>query len=76
MIYPSLPISAPSLAGLPIPVDPKRVQEFFEDFYEDVFEELAKFGEVRNGVRGAGHGKRRRGRAGRGRVWKAPVRRI
>ncbi|KDD73606.1 hypothetical protein H632_c2013p0, partial [Helicosporidium sp. ATCC 50920] len=32
--------------GLPVPVDPKRVQEFYEDFYEDVFEELAKFGEV------------------------------
>eukprot|EP00887_Chlorella_sp_A99_P001856 scaffold19.g1856.t1 len=32
--------------GLPMPVEPKRVQEFFEDFFEDVFEELAKFGEV------------------------------
>ncbi|KAK2076277.1 hypothetical protein QBZ16_001209 [Prototheca wickerhamii] len=32
--------------GLPLPVDPKKVQEFFEDFYEDIFEELAKFGEV------------------------------
>ncbi|GAB4813536.1 hypothetical protein N2152v2_000582 [Parachlorella kessleri] len=32
--------------GLPIPVDPKKVQAFFEDFYEDVFEELAKYGEI------------------------------
>jgi splicing factor U2AF subunit len=32
--------------GLPVPVDPKRVQEFFEDFYEDIFLELAKYGEV------------------------------
>ncbi|KAL4451703.1 hypothetical protein ABPG75_007365 [Micractinium tetrahymenae] len=32
--------------GLPVPVDPKKVQEFFEDFYEDIFLELAKYGEV------------------------------
>lgn len=32
--------------GLPIPVDPKKVQHFFEDFYEDVFLELNKFGEI------------------------------
>lgn len=32
--------------GLPIPVDPDKVQEFFEDFYEDVFLELDKFGEL------------------------------
>ncbi|KAI3437796.1 hypothetical protein D9Q98_000243 [Chlorella vulgaris] len=32
--------------GLPMPVDPKKVQEFFEDFYEDIFLELAKYGEV------------------------------
>ncbi|GBG80639.1 hypothetical protein CBR_g31099 [Chara braunii] len=27
-------------------VDPKAVQEHFEDFYEDIFEELAKYGEL------------------------------
>ncbi|PSC69462.1 splicing factor U2af small subunit B-like isoform A [Micractinium conductrix] len=32
--------------GLPMKVDPKRVQEFFEDFYEDIFMELAQFGEI------------------------------
>lgn len=32
--------------GLPIPVDPSKVQEFFEDFYEDLFLELDKFGEI------------------------------
>lgn len=32
--------------GLPIPVDPQKVQQFFEDFYEDVFLELNKYGRV------------------------------
>ena len=32
--------------GLPMPVDPSKVQDFFEDFYEDIFLELDKFGEV------------------------------
>jgi len=32
--------------GLPVPVDPSKVQDFFEDFYEDIFLELDKFGEV------------------------------
>lgn len=32
--------------GLPIPVDPKKVQQFFEDFYEDIFLELDKYGEM------------------------------
>ena len=32
--------------GLPVPVDPEKVQQFFEDFYEDIFLELAKFGEI------------------------------
>jgi len=34
--------------GLPLPVDPKRVQHFFEDFYEDLFLELDKYGTVEN----------------------------
>ncbi|CAI9777122.1 unnamed protein product [Fraxinus pennsylvanica] len=28
------------------PIDPKKIQEHFEDFYEDIFEELSKFGEI------------------------------
>lgn len=28
------------------PIEPRRIQEHFEDFYEDIFEELSKFGEV------------------------------
>ncbi|KAH7277587.1 hypothetical protein KP509_39G058000 [Ceratopteris richardii] len=27
-------------------IDPRKVQEHFEDFYEDLFEELSKFGEL------------------------------
>jgi splicing factor U2AF subunit len=32
--------------GLPMPVDPAKVQDFFEDFYEDIFLELDAAGEV------------------------------
>ncbi|XAR61492.1 hypothetical protein NMG60_11015934 [Bertholletia excelsa] len=28
------------------PIDPRTIQEHFEDFYEDIFEELSKFGEI------------------------------
>ncbi|KAG9155708.1 hypothetical protein Leryth_003977 [Lithospermum erythrorhizon] len=28
------------------PIDPRKIQEHFEDFYEDLFEELSKFGEI------------------------------
>ncbi|GAB4837624.1 hypothetical protein Ancab_002473 [Ancistrocladus abbreviatus] len=28
------------------PIDPKTIQQHFEDFYEDIFEELSKFGEI------------------------------
>ncbi|KAJ6793152.1 splicing factor U2af small subunit B-like [Iris pallida] len=28
------------------PIDPRKIQEHFEDFYEDIFEELTKFGEI------------------------------
>uniref|UniRef100_A0A1D1Z0R2 Splicing factor U2af small subunit A n=1 Tax=Anthurium amnicola TaxID=1678845 RepID=A0A1D1Z0R2_9ARAE len=28
------------------PIDPRKIQEHFEDFYEDIFEELIKFGEI------------------------------
>ncbi|KAL8480947.1 hypothetical protein ACS0TY_027461 [Phlomoides rotata] len=28
------------------PIDPKKMQEHFEDFYEDLFEELSKYGEI------------------------------
>ncbi|OAY70710.1 splicing factor U2af small subunit B-like isoform X2 [Ananas comosus] len=28
------------------PIEPKKIQEHFEDFYEDIFEELSKFGEL------------------------------
>ncbi|XP_027092455.1 splicing factor U2af small subunit B-like [Coffea eugenioides] len=28
------------------PIDPRKIQEHFEDFYEDIFEELGKFGEI------------------------------
>ena len=30
------------------PIDPRKMQEHFEDFYEDIFEELSKFGEIEN----------------------------
>ncbi|XP_047313979.1 splicing factor U2af small subunit B-like [Impatiens glandulifera] len=30
------------------PIDPKKMQEHFEDFYEDIFEELDKFGQIEN----------------------------
>lgn len=29
-------------------LDPRKVQEHFEDFYEDIFEELANYGEIEN----------------------------
>eukprot|EP00271_Cylindrocystis_brebissonii_P017476 TRINITY_DN4563_c1_g1_i1.p1 TRINITY_DN4563_c1_g1~~TRINITY_DN4563_c1_g1_i1.p1 ORF type:complete len:330 (+),score=28.10 TRINITY_DN4563_c1_g1_i1:202-1191(+) len=29
-------------------MDPKKMQEHFEDFYEDIFEELSKYGEIEN----------------------------
>lgn len=32
--------------GRPLPVDPEKVQQFFEDFYEDLFLELDKYGEL------------------------------
>ncbi|KAK9290290.1 hypothetical protein L1049_008457 [Liquidambar formosana] len=28
------------------PLDPRKIQEHFEDFYEDLFEELSKYGEI------------------------------
>ncbi|KAF8409865.1 hypothetical protein HHK36_002383 [Tetracentron sinense] len=28
------------------PIDPRKIQEHFEDFYEDIYEELHKFGEL------------------------------
>ncbi|CAN0916643.1 Splicing factor U2af small subunit A [Linum grandiflorum] len=28
------------------PIDPRKIQEHFEDFYEDLFEELSKYGEI------------------------------
>ncbi|CAH8299250.1 unnamed protein product [Eruca vesicaria subsp. sativa] len=28
------------------PLDPRKIQEHFEDFFEDLFEELSKFGEI------------------------------
>ncbi|GFZ12848.1 U2 snRNP auxiliary factor small subunit [Actinidia rufa] len=28
------------------PIDPRKMQEHFEDFYEDLFEELSKYGEI------------------------------
>jgi len=29
-------------------LDPRKIQEHFEDFFEDIFEELSKFGEIEN----------------------------
>lgn len=34
--------------GLPMQVDERWVQNFYEEFYEDVFEEVAQFGEIEN----------------------------
>ncbi|XP_050235432.1 splicing factor U2af small subunit B-like [Mercurialis annua] len=28
------------------PIDPRNIQQHFEDFYDDIFEELGKFGEI------------------------------
>ncbi|KAJ7962933.1 splicing factor U2af small subunit B-like [Quillaja saponaria] len=28
------------------PIDPRKIQEHFEDFYEDIFEELSQYGEI------------------------------
>lgn len=28
------------------PIDPRKIQEHFEDFYEDIFQELSKFGDI------------------------------
>ncbi|KAK9280411.1 hypothetical protein L1049_014100 [Liquidambar formosana] len=28
------------------PIDPRKIQQHFEDFYEDLFEELSKYGEI------------------------------
>ncbi|GFP87187.1 splicing factor u2af small subunit a [Phtheirospermum japonicum] len=28
------------------PIDPRKIQEHFEDFFEDIYEELRKFGEI------------------------------
>ncbi|KAI4388529.1 hypothetical protein MLD38_000849 [Melastoma candidum] len=28
------------------PIDPRKIQEHFEDFYDDIFTELSKFGEI------------------------------
>ncbi|XP_027361158.1 splicing factor U2af small subunit B [Abrus precatorius] len=28
------------------PIDPRKIQQHFEDFYEDIFTELAKFGDI------------------------------
>jgi hypothetical protein len=33
----------------PAQIDPRQLQEHFEDFYEDIFEELATFGEIEVG---------------------------
>eukprot|EP00271_Cylindrocystis_brebissonii_P005319 TRINITY_DN1730_c0_g1_i1.p1 TRINITY_DN1730_c0_g1~~TRINITY_DN1730_c0_g1_i1.p1 ORF type:complete len:320 (+),score=53.43 TRINITY_DN1730_c0_g1_i1:182-1141(+) len=30
------------------PMDPRKVQEHFEDFYEDLFEELSRYGEIQS----------------------------
>lgn len=32
----------------PQSIDPRKMQEQFEEFYEDIFEELSKFGEIQN----------------------------
>lgn len=48
-MYQNPVLNAPMGAdGLPMPVDPGKVQEGFEEFYEDVFEELAQYGEIEN----------------------------
>uniref|UniRef100_A0A6V7QW83 Splicing factor U2af small subunit B-like n=1 Tax=Ananas comosus var. bracteatus TaxID=296719 RepID=A0A6V7QW83_ANACO len=36
----------PGVDGQGQPIDPRKIQEHFEDFYEDIFEELSKFGEI------------------------------
>ena len=35
-------------SGNIVQMDPRKMQEHFEDFYEDIFEELSKYGEVEN----------------------------
>ncbi|KAF9590050.1 hypothetical protein IFM89_030362 [Coptis chinensis] len=36
----------PGVDGQGQPIDPRKIQEYFEDFYEDIYEELHKFGEI------------------------------
>uniref|UniRef100_A0A5B6YGA2 Putative splicing factor U2af small subunit B n=1 Tax=Davidia involucrata TaxID=16924 RepID=A0A5B6YGA2_DAVIN len=36
----------PGVDALGQPIDPRKIQEHFEDFYEDIFQELGKFGEI------------------------------
>ncbi|KAG8371204.1 hypothetical protein BUALT_Bualt13G0062900 [Buddleja alternifolia] len=36
----------PGVDAQGLPIDPKKMQEHFEDFYEDLFEELNKYGEI------------------------------
>eukprot|EP00227_Mantoniella_beaufortii_P021793 CAMPEP_0197604378 /NCGR_PEP_ID=MMETSP1326-20131121/41045_1 /TAXON_ID=1155430 /ORGANISM="Genus nov. species nov., Strain RCC2288" /LENGTH=223 /DNA_ID=CAMNT_0043172031 /DNA_START=269 /DNA_END=936 /DNA_ORIENTATION=+ len=45
---PEAALAAQTQAGglAPPNIDPRQLQEHFEDFYEDIFEELATFGEI------------------------------
>lgn len=36
----------PGIDPLGQPMDPRKIQQHFEDFYEDLFEELSKYGEI------------------------------
>ncbi|KAL5725519.1 hypothetical protein ACHQM5_008656 [Ranunculus cassubicifolius] len=45
-MYQRLDMITPGIDGLGQPIDPRKIQDHFEDFYEDLFEELSKYGEI------------------------------
>ncbi|KAH9660176.1 splicing factor U2af small subunit A [Citrus sinensis] len=45
-MYQRLDMITPGVDAQGNPLDPRKIQEHFEDFYEDLFEELNKYGEI------------------------------
>ncbi|KAJ4724949.1 splicing factor U2af small subunit B-like [Melia azedarach] len=45
-MYQRLDMITPGVDAQGNPLDPRKIQEHFEDFYEDLFEELSKYGEI------------------------------
>ncbi|GFZ10595.1 U2 snRNP auxiliary factor small subunit [Actinidia rufa] len=45
-MYQRLDMVTPGVDPQGHPMDPRKIQDHFEDFYDDIFEELYKFGEI------------------------------